>query len=440
MLDEVYRHILREGMLDPMEPVIVAVSGGIDSMVLLHALRKLRHPCTVVHVDHGLRGAESDADREFVEAHCKQEGIPFHWGRVEVEPFMREHGISAQMAARELRYGYLEDMTPINGVHKVALAHHADDAVETLLLHLLRGTGTFGWRAMEPITVDYLRPLLCVHRSDVVAYALENEVAYREDSSNASDKYLRNRIRHEVIPLLDRLRPGASRAMARSVRLLRDVASLGNHALEDMVQKHSMGPDMVMRVPFADLESSPYCGIQLYGLLRNRGFHPDVIERVHDAIAERATGAEFIVAGSRVVVDRNDLFITQDHSAPAVVWIEELGSFGKEGSFVWRSHDHGPISIPRTMDEVVLNANALSFPLELRPWRQGDRMHPIGLGGSKLVSDILIDAKVPLHEKDGTYVLVSGEVIAWLVGHRIGEGFQLEQDTDPVLWIQQDRA
>ncbi|WKZ66300.1 MAG: tRNA lysidine(34) synthetase TilS [Flavobacteriales bacterium] len=433
LLDEVRRFIRRERMLEPGEPLHVAVSGGIDSMVLLHALKCMGHPCSVLHVDHGLRGAESEGDRAFVEEHCRREGIPFRWKRVDAAAHAKEKGLSIQMAARELRYAFFAEAWK-DQPWRTVLAHHADDAVETLLMHLMRGVGVFGWSTIPPVSGVFVRPLLAVDRATIEAYATEHAIPFREDSSNTDAKYLRNRVRHELLPLMEAMRPGARRSMARSTGLLRELVRAGE--LVRSAEPLSLTPERELRIPFTAVENSPTPTLLLHQLLRHLGFHPDMLDRVRDAILERRTGAEFIAGGWRAIVDRESLIVARIPADRPAFIIDLHQPVGASAGFRWVLTEGEPFKMPASMDEAVLDADRLDFPVEVRPWRPGDRMRPTGLGGRKLISDILIDAKVPRNLKDLAYVLVSGGEVAWLAGHRIGEGFQATEHSLRVLRIQ----
>ena len=434
MLDEVRRFIRRERMLQQGEPVWVAVSGGIDSMVLLHVLRELGHPCSVAHVDHGLRGAESDADRAFVEDHCKHLGVPFRTLTVDVMAHARANHLSIQSAGREIRYDWLGELWRERPM-PIAMGHHADDAVESLFINLLRGTGAHGWSAIRPVSGMYIRPLLSVGREAVARYAAEQQVPYREDASNADPKYLRNRIRHEVLPLLGSIRPGALRTMSRSINLLRELEEAGQQVSIAALAGVKSYPDGTIHVPFARIEGSLVPNLVLHRVLRHIGFHPDTMDRIRDAIAERNTGAVFAAGPWRVCVDREVLIIGPAVTEYPAYVIDPAMSDRSVGPFFW-SLSEGPVAMaPSGTDEVWLDADRLSFPIGIRPWRAGDRIRPIGLGGSKLVSDILIDAKVPANGKPGVYVLESDGAIVWVVGHRIAEGYQATAQSGSVLIV-----
>lgn len=423
--DTVRRFIRRERMLEDAEPLHVGVSGGIDSMVLLDVLTRLGHPCSVIHVDHGLRGAESQADRDLVEGHCRERGIPFTCTAVDVANARATGSGSVQMVARELRYGCFERMRAAEP-RRIALAHHADDAIETLFINLLRGTGVAGWAGIQPMNGPYVRPLLVARRSEIELYAKENGIRFREDASNNDPKYLRNRVRHELLPLLEDLRPGASDSIARSLATLRE-----------MVGSSIRPSNELSEIPFSDLEVSEAPGAVLLQLLRPLGFHPDMITRIQDAVVQRSTGRVFMAGDYQVVVDRDGLRVRAIREEQPVITIEADETTGFKGPFSWRVLESAAAAAPISMFEAMLDLDRLEFPLVLRPWKQGDRIRPIGLEGSKLVSDILIDAKVPKDEKDAVYVLLSGGELAWVVGHRIGEGFQRTDATQRVFVIRQ---
>ncbi len=226
MRDDVRRFIRREELLAPGEAAWVAVSGGSDSMVLLHVLRALGHPVHAAHVDHGLRGAESDADRALVERWCRELGVPCRTTRVDVHARAAEQGVSVQMAARALRIAWFESLSE-EGPRAVALAHHRDDAIETMWINLLRGSAGAGRGGIAPRNGDRIRPFLCVDKAAILAYAQAHGVPFREDRSNRDPHYLRSRVRQELVPMLEALRPGSLRAMGRSQAWLRELEVAG---------------------------------------------------------------------------------------------------------------------------------------------------------------------------------------------------------------------
>lgn len=420
MLEEVRRAIEAAGLATTGEALWVAVSGGVDSMVLLHVLRALGHPCKVAHVDHGLRAGASEADREFVRSYCAERAIPFEVELVDVRSRASATGESIQMAARSLRLQWFNELA-LRGPHKVATAHHADDAIETFFLGLVKGLGAKGWGSIPAQHGVFVRPLLDVSRADIIAYAERNKVPWREDASNADTAYLRNRIRHELLPMLERWRPGTHRNLRRNIRLFGELDTLGRLATRQALQGLSEDEHGVLRVPF-DRVLGPSPLVVMHALLRDKGFHPDRFDDLLEAIRQRHCGARFPGPEVEVFVDRDQLVIVPNRPPPGSWSISGLAEWPLEAPVDMQLCAGHEID-PQAGSEVVwLDQDQLKFPLELRPWKPGDRMRPAGLGGSKLISDILIDAKVPLDRKSRCYVLADADRILWLCGFRLAEG------------------
>jgi len=437
MRDDVRRFIRREELLAPGEAAWVAVSGGSDSMVLLHVLRALGHPVHAAHVDHGLRGAESDADRALVERWCRELGVPCRTSRVDVHARAAEQGVSVQMAARALRIAWFESLSE-EGPRAVALAHHRDDAIETMWINLLRGSAGAGRGGIAPRNGDRIRPLLCVDKAAILAYAQAHGVPFREDRSNRDPHYLRSRVRHELVPMLEALRPGSLRAMGRSQTWLRELEVAGRqHVDRALAGLPPVGSGTVL-VPLERIRSSGTPLLLLHRLLAPLGAHPDVLERVADAIHDGSTGARFLLGGREVTVDRDDLVIAPPAPAPTGWRIDRVDAH-PTGMPLRLSLLEAPPARPDMRPEVAwLDADRVSFPLELRRWTSGDRMRPAGLGGSKLVSDLLTDAKVPTHRRSHAWVLLSAGQVVWLVGRRLSEGVAATPASSRVLraeWV-----
>ncbi len=419
MLERVRDTILAHGLLRHGEPVWVAVSGGVDSMVLLHVLRSMGHPCHVAHVDHGLRGAESDADRAFVQAHCIRLGVPFVVHRVDVKGRVSTTGESTQMAARELRLAWLKQRA-LADPHLVATAHHADDVIETFLIGLLQGMGAKGWGGIPVRSGAFIRPLIDVPRAEILAYARAHDITWREDASNASDAYLRNRVRHELLPLMETLRPGARKAMGRNMRLFGELGALaaehGANATEDLRPE----ADGTLRIPF-DRFAGTAPRLSLHHVLRGLGFHPDRADDMLKAMRMGHTGAWFPSDTADVFVDREQLVIAP-RAAQERQWnIPSADAVPADAPLRIRIVPAADIDPAQGPGTAWLDADRVTFPLVLRPWRAGDRLQ-LGGGGTKLVSDILIDAKVPRDRKRNVHVLSDAQRVLWLCGWRIDGG------------------
>jgi tRNA(Ile)-lysidine synthase len=435
MVSEVQRFLASEALLAPKEPVWVAVSGGVDSMVLLSVLHALGHPCHVLHVDHGLRGIESDADRELVERWCEQHGLPIRVLRVDVQAEQDDNGGSRQMAARALRYAAFNKAVQ-DGPHKLALAHHADDAIETFFVQVMRGMGLRGWGAIPTRSGPFIRPLRLQTRTAIEDYARRSQVPFREDASNTDTHYLRNRIRHELLPMLEQWRPGSRKVMQRDAILFSEMQKAVEAQVQLALDGLSAEADGTLRVPFSRIVEVGIPHLVLRHLLDERGFHPERSEEVLRAIRDGHTGAEFVENDHVVFVDRTTLVISKRQD-PLPTW-HFTSLFGIPADAPLKMTECAMQEVDLSEGGAVawMDAEKVVFPLELRPWRAGDRMRPLGMKGSKLVSDILINAKVPRDRKQHVNVLLSEGRIIWLCGFRLAEGTQVGTDTGRVLRLQ----
>jgi len=439
MLEQVRALLLRESLLADRQALWVAVSGGLDSMVLLHVLRAMDHPCHVLHVDHGLRGSESAGDATFVEHWCADHGIPCKVVHVDVKEYKASNGGSTQMAARALRYAAFREAVQ-QGPNTLALAHHADDAVETFFTHLMRGMGAKGWKSIPPRSGSFIRPLLTVRRTELEAYAREHGIPHREDASNAELRYMRNRIRHVLMPLLETMRPGTGQVMVRNLQLLREMDAVVQAQLEALVKGHVPASDGSLRIPIQDILRSSMPRLMLMRLLQRTDMHPDRLEDILLAMEQGRVGARFPATECTVFVDRTELVIAPERSEQLEWTIPDPQAVPPGAPL--RIDLCSAADIDLTMGPTVawLDAEALRFPLLLRNWRAGDRMQPIGMQGSKLISDMLIDAKVPRDRKNGFQVLLSGDRIVWACGLRIAEGVQATPRSKKVVRLVQVQA
>lgn len=438
MLEHVRALLLRDGMLVAKEPLWVAVSGGLDSMVLLHALRAMDHPCHVLHIDHGLRGSESAGDATFVEQWCADHGIPCRVVAVDMKAYKAAKGGSTQMAARALRYAAFREAVQ-QGPHTLALAHHADDAVETFFTQLMRGMGAKGWKSIPARSGPFIRPLLNVRRAELEAYAKQHAIPFREDSSNAQLRYMRNRIRHVLLPLLETMRPGTGQVMVRNVQLLREMDAIVQAQLDLLLKGHAPDADGTLRVPIQVILTSPMPRLMLLRVLDNTGLHPGRMEDILFAMEQGRVGAQFPGNGSTVHVDRTELVIAPERSEQLEWTIPSPDAVPPDAPLKIEARTAAEIDLAMGPSVAWLDADALHFPLHLRPWKAGDRLRPIGMQGSKLVSDMLIDAKVPRDRKGRIQVLLSGDRIVWVCGLRIAEGYQASPNSERVLRLSYKR-
>ncbi len=437
----------REDLIAPGTRVLVGLSGGVDSVVLLHLLTRMGYRTEAAHVNYRLRGAASDADEAFARDLCQRLGVPLHVAAFDTEAHAREHGQTIQEAARELRYDYFARLAEQEGVRAVAVAHHLDDQAETVLLNLLRGAGPEGLagmparRALTPGGNALLvRPLLHVRRVDIEAYARAEGLAWREDASNLSPKYRRGVLRSAVLPLLEEhFGPAAAANIARSAALLRAYVEdtlrpeLAAH-FEQAAHEEPPGG----RLDLDALRALPAVWRGRLVLEALRRWLPDAPRSA--ALVGAVVGLIEAQAGRRVALrdgtvwrERAGLFFAPKQASEA-----DDGAALAPGDAVEAGRGLLRVELlaarPARLDAdapeaVVADADRLAFPLTARRWRPGDRFRPLGMQGAKKVSDFLTDEKVPPHRRAETLVLLSGDEIVWVVGRRLAHGVRVRPGT-----------
>ncbi|MFD2572749.1 tRNA lysidine(34) synthetase TilS [Spirosoma soli] len=421
-------------LFKPTDCVLLAVSGGLDSVVMAEVFHRTGQPFAIAHVNFGLRGTESDADAAFVQNKAKQYGVPFHSIRVETALVAAQRGISIQMAARELRYDWFAQLLRDHSYACVATAHHQNDVLETMLLNLIRGTGLAGLHGIAARQGDVVRPLLFATRDDLSAYADENGLLFREDSSNADDKYARNRLRHQVVPVFSALNPGLWQTLPRTIERLRAAEALMQAELARSWQETAEQEGEQIRLPIHKLRALPEQVFQLAAWLKPFGFTGNQVEQITMSL-EREVGQVFLSASHRLVHERIALLLeplpTQiDYEIVINDWANTVIEVGDQ--FTLRIEQLAkPDDFRPSADATIacLDADRLTFPLTIRPWRLGDRVRPLGLQGHKLVSDLLNDLKLTRSEREQTAVLLSGAQIAWVIGRRIAHPFRITEQT-----------
>ncbi|MDR2362598.1 MAG: tRNA lysidine(34) synthetase TilS [Prevotellaceae bacterium] len=422
---------------------LVAVSGGVDSMTLAHLCHAAGLMMGVAHCNFGLRDEESDGDALFVEQWANAHGIPFFSARFDTKQYAATHGLSTQMAARKLRYEWFEETRRTHGFTDIAVAHHSDDNAETVLINLLRSTGIKGLCGMQPVNGRIIRPLLFATRREIMEYALQNHIAYREDRTNANNDYARNRIRHTIMPELQKINPAATaNILATADNLLQACHVLATEK-ERIAATCCSRTDTDVRISIIALKAVPHYPFWLFELLQDYRFSGVVTNSIIAAL-DGQSGKRFYSVSHALIKDRGELIITPLSHMPTA----HLPAIAER--YIERNYraitrplllrfDYRTIAadfvIPRNTNTACLAADKLLFPLLLRPWRKGDVFVPFGMNGYKKVSDFLIDEKVSLHEKAEQYVLVSGADIVWLVGRRIDERYKITPATDEALVV-----
>jgi len=404
------------------QPVFVAVSGGIDSMVLLHLFKTAGYKITAAHVNFRLRGEESDGDEAFVHGKCQQWGIGFLAKRVSTKDYATGRGISIQMAARDLRYEWFSELVKNTPGSVLATAHHVNDSGETMLMNLVRGTGIDGLTGIPVKNNNIIRPLAFANRDEIGRYAAEHGITWREDESNLDDHYQRNFVRHRVMTLLKEINPSLDDTLSKNFSRLGAERELMERSLSQLNENFRLDKDNRIHIPKKALEGFIHKSGVLLRMIEQFGFNFSDAESIVAAMGGQP-GKMFFSHTHALNVDREELIITS-------LQIPEID---------FEMYETNDVSFSNDPDVAYIDADKALHPIEMRRWKEGDSFHPLGMTGTKKVSDYLIDSKVPLVDKQNVMVVTSKGNIVWLVSHRIDERYKITPETKRVLVIRKTK-
>ncbi|WP_323756282.1 tRNA lysidine(34) synthetase TilS [Roseivirga sp.] len=414
---------------------LLAVSGGMDSMALLKLCHQAGFNISVAHCNFNLRGEESDADAQFVKDTCFKLQIPYFEKHFDTKGYASVHGISTQMAARDLRYGWFNELLDEQNLDQLAVAHHAQDNLETVLLNLARGTSISGLRGMLPKSGSIIRPLLDFEREEIENFAKQEGIEWREDSSNASDNYKRNYLRHQVIPLFTQLNKGFYATFKSTLeknleveKVFQEKINVLKPYIEEVANGYRFSKDQIIH--------SGIGAFQLSALLKPFGLNYEQSKELLVALAG-ISGKTFNTSSHQFLVDREYVFITAHQANEFEPFLIEEGEerfILSEQTFEIERLD-ADSEMDRNPTNAFLDCDKLTFPLEVRAWKEGDYFFPLGMKGKKKLSDFMIDQKIPLNLKDQIRVLTSKESIVWVIGYRIDDRFKTSDQTKEVLRI-----
>jgi len=440
VIEQLLNHINRYALCKPTDKILLAVSGGLDSMVMFHLLKDADFKIGVAHCNFQLRGEESAADEELVRVTCLQYKVPFFVKSFDTTSHATARGISIQMAARDLRYAYFQEISQTNHYDYVATAHHFNDSIESILLNFVRGTGIDGMAGIAPKKEKIIRPLLFATRKMIGAYALEQKISWREDASNFSDDYHRNFLRHQVIPRLQEINRGFEDTVRDTQERLHG-ASLFTHAF--VKGFHASAVEVRNNKTTVDIrqirqsESPP---VLLWELIKVLGFNFGQCRQIVD---DHQPGKLFFSDTHQLLIDRSHYILERKQSSDFLtVTIEKGERTVGQAPFVLTVNEISQVDFQLVKDTALaqLDADRLQFPLVWRKWQAGDYFIPLGMRQEKKLSDFLIDLKVPFNTKADITVLESGRDIIWVVGYRISERYKVTPDTKRILVVEQKEA
>ena len=425
MLHSFQNHIRQHLPFLETKKLIIAVSGGIDSMVLLHLCQELNSTLAVAHCNFSLRGVESDADEIFVRDYCQVHKIPFFLNRFSTAAFAKTMCLSIQMTARQLRYDWFETLLVREGFDYVLTAHHADDVVETFMINLTRGTGIEGLAGIPIQNGVVVRPLLSFSRNEIEKYAAEHLISWREDSSNSENYYQRNRIRHEVLPVLKAMNPSFLENFQKTMDYVQDTKNMVNWAIDAFLEKAVRQHGQEFHLDLNLLNALPAPRAVLYYWLKKYGFTAwDDVYRLPEA----ATGKQIFSPDFTLLKNRTHLILhaRQAISYPPVFIEKTTTAIDFPVKLVFCNQSDLSITDANT---IFVDADLLQYPLVLRRWEEGDVFKPFGLKGMKKLSKYFKDEKFSLIDKERQWLLCSENTIVWVVGKRADDRFKITNNT-----------
>jgi len=412
--------------------ILIAVSGGLDSMVLLHLISKLNIEFAVAHCNFQLRGKESNEDEDFVKSFCEENSIQGFFQKFDTKQFAEDEKLSIQLAARKLRYEWFYELLATENFDFVLTAHHLDDQLETFLINFSRGTGLYGLGGIPSQNDKIVRPLLIFSRAEIEIFAKENHLKWREDSSNASDKYVRNKIRHQLVPVLKELNPNFLDSFENTIQNLKQAQSLVDDASRIVYRKVVQDVDNQKIVNLDELLQLPNYQAYLYQWLSPFGF--SAWQDIYDLV-EAQSGKQIFSEQFRLLKDRETLIIEPKSAKISDEYF--INENQLELNFPLKLTFCNVIDITLTnVKTIFVDADALKFPLKLRKWQEGDYFYPFGMNGKKKLSKFFKDEKFSIIDKENAWLLCSENQIVWLVGKRMDDRFKVTENTQTILKIQ----
>ena len=422
MWSKVERYIDKHNLLNPNELYIVALSGGADSVALLLLLKNAHFNVHAAHCNFHLRGNESDRDETFCVELCKGLGVELHRAHFDTREYAELHKVSIEMAARELRYKWFEQLRQDIGAAGICVAHHRDDSVETVLLNLVRGTGLRGLTGIQPRNGSILRPLLCVSRAEIETFLAENAQKYVTDSTNLEADVQRNIVRLEVLPLLKKLNPAVAENIQRTAENLAEAQQVLNVAIANINSSNILN--------LSDLENYGSSEYLAFEWLKKYGFNGDQVRQILDAETGKIISSAM---GYDVLKDRGRLIVEPALQPFKSMRIPEEGTYNLDENKRF-SVRKKPVYVSKEPHVATLDAAKVSFPLTIRRVEEGDWMQPYGMKGRKLLSDLMTDLKMTVFEKRRQLVVVDNQgVVVWAVGLRVADFVAVTEVTNEVF-------
>ncbi len=431
------KFIAENNVINPNDRILLAVSGGIDSMVMAHLFLKLGYETGILHCNFSLRGKESDKDEKLVHEFADENNLTFFSTRFETKVYARTNGISIEMAARDLRYAWFEEIRKENNYDLIAVAHNLNDNIETLIINLTRGTGLAGLSGMKIVSNRIIRPLLFASRQDIITYCNQNSIRYREDKSNADTKFVRNKIRHLILPVLKEINPSIETTLNDTAERfigINEIVSEYITRLRDNITEHK-GEIIVFNI--SPLKTHLHNKAILFELFKPFGIANSQLNDLLKVINGK-TGGQLFTNSHRIIKNRLELIVSHEEIRTDVSFIvKDVAEFKKvpgiqKAGYVQVSDIY---EIPSDPAIASIDSEKLLFPLIIRKWKAGDYFYPLGMKQKKKLSDYFIDRKYSILDKENILILESDGKIVWIIGDRIDNRFKITRSTKKALII-----
>lgn len=418
---------------------LLTVSGGMDSMVMCHLFHAAGFPFAIAHCNFNLRGIESDGDEQLVRSLADKYKVEVFTNSFATKEYAAEKNISIQLAARELRYAWFEYLRKEKGLDLIATAHHLNDNIETIIYNLIKGTGIRGLRGIPVRHEHIIRPLLFASRDEIEAYQKENQIAYREDSSNADDKYTRNTIRHHLIPLMKEINPGLEKTFGDKIELFTELEALYEKQVNKPVKNLFLKRKNDIFIPVLKLKKTKNVSSILFEYLKDFGFNA---KQVEDMLAnlDGTSGKHFLSGKARIIKDRRFFILTQlsqKDFTTQLIQKDDTEIILPNANLKLETLKPENLKVSADKNTAFIDLSKLEFPLTIRHWKQGDYFYPFGMKmKKKKLKKFFTDQKIAINEKETIWVIESNQKVVWVAGHRTDERFKVEPITKEVLRIQ----
>jgi tRNA(Ile)-lysidine synthase len=431
MRDEFKRFITENNLIKPEDKILLAVSGGIDSMVMARLFLDLNNKIGIAHCNFSLRAGESDKDQELVHHFASEHNIPFHCIKFETKTFAKKNGLSVQMAARELRYKWFEEIRKEYEYDSIAVAHNLNDNIETLLINLVRGTGLTGMTGMKTVNKRIIRPLLFATRQTITEFRNQYDIEFREDRSNADTKYTRNKIRHQIIPLLKEINPSIETTLNETAERFSGYNEIVSEYISGLCEGMVKQKNQIKTLNISLLKKHLHNNVILFELFKPYGITNALLSDLVKVIKGK-TGGQIITATHRIIKNRKEIVVSDEEVNNETSYtIDNIQGFSIFPGISSAENIRITKNFKINPDPHIacIDSQKISYPLIIRKWKAGDHFYPLGMKRMKKLSDYFVDNKYSKFDKENIFILESDGKIVWLIGDRIDDRFKITGST-----------